>query len=198
MKIKFLYLFITLFCFFKVNAQQFAEKTDIQAFKSKVYLSCIISSGNICNGIDILRSTDSVIFESIGSIAGTCGSINSPTTYSFIDESPVFNQTLYYKFGFGGYGESEVMTIKVLNLNQLQYQLYPQPALDFFVLEFENKENIESELQLFNSSGQEMYVFKTNLQIFEINTSEFEAGVYVFKLKRNSFSDPIIGKILIQ
>ncbi len=145
-----------------------------------------------------MRSKDSINYETIGYISGTCGDINSPTKYSFIDKTPIFNTDLYYKFYFGGFGESAVLKIKVFNLNYLGYQIYPQPANNVLTIEFDNKENFESELSIFNLSGQEIFSEKTSQPFFKIDVSDYAAGLYVLKLKKNQFSEPIVSKIIIQ
>jgi len=39
---------------------------------------------------------------------------------------------------------------------------------------------------------------KTSQPFFKIDVSDYAAGFYVLKLKKNQFSEPIVSKIIIQ
>ncbi len=70
----------------------------------KVYLNWSIVSGSTCNGIQIYRSTDSVMFTQVGNIPGICGSSSSAISYNFIDDNPVKNKVNYYRLELGNNG----------------------------------------------------------------------------------------------
>jgi len=64
------------------------DKFDVTANHQQVFISCTIGSGNVCNGIEIWRSMDSINFNIVGDIPGICGSLAEPVNYYFIDENP--------------------------------------------------------------------------------------------------------------
>ncbi len=105
---------------------------------SDVYLNWTINAGSICSGIEIERSTDSIAFENIGNIAGTCGSISEAVTYNFTDKSPITNKKNYYRLIFGGTQISKVISIEFIDVEKLGYQIRPHPLLDNSVIYFEN------------------------------------------------------------
>ena len=71
-----------------------------------VYLSWEIMGGGQCNGIQILRSTDSLNYVEIGDVQGVCGSPDFAQQYDFTDESPVENSINYYRLELGVQGFS--------------------------------------------------------------------------------------------
>ena len=79
------------------------DRFDVFEASGKVYVSCVISSGSTCNGVDVLCSEDSTNFITVGQIGGVCGSSSEPIAYNFIDENPIRNKRIYYKLELGGY-----------------------------------------------------------------------------------------------
>jgi hypothetical protein len=71
-----------------------------------VVLNWTLREGNTCNGQLIQRSIDSLVYEDIGEITGICGSLLESKPYTYIDENPVYNQTVYYRIFAGGQGYS--------------------------------------------------------------------------------------------
>lgn len=72
--------------------------------RNTIRLNWTIIGGNTCNGTLIQRSSDGNTFETIGEIAGICGSPEVDVPYVFIDENPEANQTNYYRLELGSQG----------------------------------------------------------------------------------------------
>ena len=81
---------------FSQDAPQ-VSKFTVESINGKAYLNWTIDAGGTCNGIRILRSTDSLIFQEVGLLEGVCGSLSFPTNYTYTDESPLVNKVNYYK-----------------------------------------------------------------------------------------------------
>jgi len=60
--------------------------------------------------------------------------------------------------------------------------IYPHPISSRGTFKFENPNNIQSELIIFNSLGQTVYTYRTNNNYFEINNKLHLKGTYFFKL----------------
>ena len=83
-----------------------------------VQLDWTMSAGNTCEGIDIYRSLDGSNFETVGTIPGICGDINSPVPFSWTDHSAPELTTVYYRLRLGLNGFSSVQRIDLTILGQ--------------------------------------------------------------------------------
>ena len=95
----------------------------------KVYLNWTIISGSTCNGIQIYRSTDSISYFKIGSIAGICGSSSTATNCNFTDNNPEKNKFNCYRLELGGNGTSEILSVEIIDIES-GYQIRPSPVID--------------------------------------------------------------------
>ncbi len=192
-------LFITL-CVQIVSAQRhpILDKLEIYESGGKVYITCIISAGNTCNGINVLRSTDSVEFSIIGNVSGVCGSNDFPITYDFVDENPVINKPMYYQLEFGGFAPSEIIRLLIIDYNSNGYQVRPQPASEEARIYFENPANSEFGITLYSSSGKTILQEKTTRNFFDLSLVNIPSGLYGFRISDNPLKPAIIGKILVQ
>lgn len=162
----------------------------------KVYLSWTITSGSTCNGIDILRSTDSISFNSISNIAGTCGSLTVAVTYQFTDNNPIKNKTNYYRLDLGGNGSSEILAVEIIDVSN-GYQLRPHPVKDYGKLFFQKASNTAHLLIVYNpSAGIELQQTTTN-NYFEIFPKQLNPGMYFFTIVAAGGISLVKGKIII-
>ena len=180
------------------NGHPILDKYNVFESGGKVYISCTISSGNTCNGIDVFRSEDSLYFDNIGNIAGICGSSSSPVSYDFVDETPILNKTSYYKLELGGYGYSTVTALKVIDTQGFDFQVRPNPANDYSIIYFENDFNNKFELILFNHSGNIILTKETFTNQFDLNTAVLNKGLYFFSITKLASAESVIGKLVVQ
>jgi hypothetical protein len=174
------------------------DKLDVYESEGKVYITCIISAGNTCNGIVVLRSADSIEFSIIGQVSGVCGSNDFPTTYNFVDENPVLNKPSYYQLEFGGFAPTEIIRLFIIDYNSNGYQIRPQPAGDQARIYFENPSNGEYHITLFSISGNSILHEITYGDFFDLNLIPIPSGLYAFHISGNPNAPAIIGKILVQ
>jgi hypothetical protein len=174
------------------------DKLDIYESGGKVYITCIISAGNTCNGIVVLRSTDSVEFSIIGQVIGVCGSNDFPTTYDFVDENPILNKPSYYQLEFGGFAPTEIIRLFIVDYNSNGYQIRPQPAGDQARIYFENQSNKEHSITLFSITGQTILQTNSSGDFFDLSLVHIPSGLYSFQISGNPAEPAIIGKILVQ
>ena len=95
-----------------------------------VQLDWTMTAGNTCEGIDIYRSLDGSNFETVGTIPGICGDINSPVPFSWTDQSAPELTTVYYRLRLGLNGFSSVQRIDLRYLVSRAQWVYPVPAVD--------------------------------------------------------------------
>lgn len=164
------------------HAQQFLSHFSLASGQGKVVLNWTIDAGNTCLGIDIVRSTDGQTFTSIGRIGGVCGSLNEPVSYSFVDESPVLNQTNAYKLLLGLDLESEVLSVEIVDLGSAGYQIRPHPVYQDGILYFENDLEEAHTLSIFQLNGHLLSEQSSTTNQFILDLSSWPAGLYPFRI----------------
>ncbi len=174
------------------------DDLDVFEVSGKVFISVTISSGNTCNGITVERSTDSLIYNEVGSVAGVCGSSSTPVTYNFTDEKPVKNKKSYYRVELGGNGFTDVISILVIDTKEFGFQVRPNPANEKAIIYFENPQQDQFELVVYDFLGAKILVKTTTNNSFELNTSNYNKGFYVFSISQAHDQQKTIGKLMVQ
>lgn len=189
-------LFITMTCGLFLS-QSILDDFAIDLNQGKVLLAWTIKSGNVCNGIQIYRSSneDSVNFELIEDIQGVCGDLSSAVTYTFTDETPIPNKVNYYKLLLGQ-EFSNVLGIEVLLIPVGSYLLKPHPVRNSSALYFNNSNNHNFELKIFDDFGSIVYLHETNSNKFLLDSTMVASGLYYFTLENKSNKSIINGKAL--
>ena len=159
---------------------------DIKQYNGNVYVDITLSQGNTCNGIIIQRSLDTIYFQNIAQFEDICGNTSSPTSYNFLDENPILNQTSYYRAKFGNNIYSEIIEILIIDSQNNEYQLRPHPANNETTLYFNNQPGVSYELMLFSVDGIKIRTSKSSTNKFFIETSTLNNGFYIFLIKQGS------------
>ena len=173
------------------------DRYDAISANNQVQITCIISSGSTCNGINVLRSSDSLNYSSIGNIGGVCGNSNSPITYQFTDSVPLLNIPNYYKLELGGFGFTQVVSVTIRKIKENQLQILPNPANIIANIHFENSKREKHILYLFDTSGALIFTNQTNDTFFEVNTSNLITGVYSVSIQSLESNNVKFGKLSI-
>lgn len=170
---------------------------DIKQYNGNVYVDITLSQGNTCNGIIIQRSLDTIYFQKIAQFEGICGNTSSPTSYNFLDENPILNQTSYYRVKFGNNIYSEIIEILIIDSQNNEYQLRPHPANNETTLYFNNQPGVSYELMLFSVDGIKIRTSKSSTNKFFIETSTLNNGFYIFLIKQGSTNYFINGQLIV-
>ena len=178
--------------------QSILSDFDIDLNQGKVLLAWTIKSGNICNGIEIYRSTfnDSVGFAIIEEIQGVCGDLSAPVAYTFTDQSPVLNTVNYYKLHLGGQEYSQVLNVEVVQIPSNSYLLRPNPIYGTSDLLFENANNENIELKIYDDFGSIIYKEQTNGNRFILDSNSVSSGLYYFTIENQANKKVINGRAL--
>lgn len=163
-----------------------------------VFLNWSIKAGSTCNGIEIERSTDSLNFTTIGNISGTCGSISEEISYNFTDNSPFLNTVNFYRLVFGGTQVSQTISIELIDIEKLGYQIRPHPLADNASLFFENAKNLQHQLEIRSLNGNLVHRSTTTESYFELQRSLLSAGLYYFIISDKSNNPVTKGNLLVQ
>lgn len=185
-------------CLVQAQADPILGKFSLSESKGQVAISWQIIAGNTCNGIQIYRSIDAVNFTRIGYIGGICGSIYEPVNYFFTDTTPVKNAVNYYYLEFGGVGSSQVIAIEVIDKGHAGYQIRPHPIQHSGTIYFDAQVGEVYTLRLYDPTGKEIFSAKTSDDRFDVFTSAYAPGHYVFTISASGNGAGIKGKLIIQ
>ncbi|MBI3520394.1 MAG: T9SS type A sorting domain-containing protein [Bacteroidetes bacterium] len=177
-------LLIFLFSTFRLFSQHvYLAGFNINTDNKKVFIDWTLAGGSTCNGMKIFRSLDTINFVEIGDIAGICGSSSAPVGYNFVDTTPLFNQTIYYRLRFGYSQLSEIKTILIKNNGEKDVLVKPNPSMNKVIIEFDNSKNDMFKFRMYNSIGALIY-FIDNIKDSSIalDVTPFQNGQYIFTL----------------
>jgi len=177
-----------------VNAQSVLNYFNAQALNNQVVLNWEIQTGNTCDGIEIQHSTDGLLFSKIGEIAGVCGSKTESIAYQFTHQQPQINSLNYYRLVLGGFGNSELETVEVLDYRN-GYILRPNPINDRVQLTIE-KDLGNFNMQILDLKGHIILNSKGQGSEIQLNTYNWSPGVYLFNIQSTE-AKRISGRFII-
>ncbi len=162
--------------------KEILDYIHLSNLKGDAVLDWQISSGFTCYGIQIYRSVNNSAFIQIGEIKGVCGHSSHPIRYLFKDENPVKNQTNNYRLSLGGYGNTETIGLEIINFEEKNYQIRPNPIITNAQLLFSNERGKEATIKVFDAKGNSLSPLKTNLNFIDINSVNYHSGIYFFNI----------------
>ncbi len=166
-------------------------------FNGKVLLTFAITQGNTCNGVVILHSTDSVNFTQVESIEGICGSSQAQIEYDFTHLDPEKNVVNYYRLSLGGIGFSWIVSAEVIDLGVNKVLLRPNPIAEGSELFFDNETNSLINLRIYSSAGILIKSEQTTSELFILNGSEFESGMYFYTINPEGINPEVKGRFIV-
>ncbi len=179
------------FIFFGRISCVFAQEISYSNFTAieqndHVFLKWVIDSGSTCFGIEIQRTIDEINYTKVGEIIGTCGSNSSSQSYSFFDESPVFNTTNSYRLLFGGSQYSISKQIFIRSIPDGEIFLYPNPASEQITMEFNNEKSDQFTIEIQDLNGKSIFSEPTKSDSYDYNCSALKAGTYWVVLRNET------------
>lgn len=163
----------------------------------KVLLTFAITQGNTCNGVNILRSIDSVNFTIIGSINGVCGRAQEELPYEFTDLHPIKNERNYYRLSLGGIGFSWIVSAEVIDVGSNNYMLRPNPISDSSELHFNNDGSNTIEMIVYDQMGTKIKSLTTNEELIILQKSDYKSGTYFFVLINAVHNSKVSGRFVV-
>lgn len=164
----------------------------------RVLLNWVTRPGTTCEGVDILRSVDSVHFELIHHVPGICGGPDDAFSYTFLDVSPVPNRRNFYRLGLGRLGETNSYGIDVVKLDETGYQLRPNPVTDQSRLYFDNADHQNCQLRILGMNGIIAQEQSTKDEYFSVEADRLRSGLYVFEIRSEDGKSLATGRLLVQ
>ena len=155
---------------------------SITETEGSVFLFWTINQGSTCNGIRVFRSSDALNYEKIGEIVGVCGSSSEAISYSFTDKNPIKNSVNYYKLELGFSGESEVLSIEIIDIEDNGFQIRPNPIKNNGRIYFDNDRKEKYHLILYQINGKIAYETSSSNDYFDFDVSGLFPAVYFFTI----------------
>ena len=178
------------FLFFLLSTHIFAQRIlNFKIFQvdQAVFLNFILSKGSSCNGFNVLHSTDSLNFKVIHEDPTICGTSNADEAKNWTHVNPIINQLNYYKIQLNPGEMSPVNRIFVNQTNKPNIVLFPNPIsndIDLLTIKILGTESLEFDGFIYNQFGN--YVLKIENQSTISNSTikihELSNGLYLIKL----------------
>ncbi len=183
---------------YDTNGHPILDSYSVFEISGKVFINVTVSSGNTCRGIKVLRSVDSVSYEVVGEVSGTCGSTVRAVSYSFTDSNPIKNKRIFYRVELGHVGYTYAVGITIIDTEEFGYQVRPNPANVSTKIYFENPHNDEVEMILYSLSGVQVLNQVSYTNEFQVDCSNLAAGMYMFRLRKSFAQEQVIGKLVVR
>lgn len=170
---------------------------QVQPIQEEVVLNWTIKKGQTCFGTTILRSTDSIHFESIGKIEGICGDEATAASYTFIDTDPIKGAKSYYRLELGNDNPSHILTAILRDFGTQKVLIYPMPAnevMNVILLDGERQPNTAIMVDLYGKIHL-VATFQSNSVSFPM--ANLPIGQYTLIITSSVLVEPLAKKFLI-
>lgn len=161
---------------------EFTSLTAI-AGESEIVLNWETASENNADRFEVLRSTDAVNFEKIGSIYAF-GNSNTPREYQFIDENVEPDVEYYYQLRQVDYNEqftlSNVVSTRISgsSLDNSELLVYPNPTSGLLKIS-----QVVDQVVIVNTVGQQVGYYQN---VNTIPLDDLPAGMYILQVKNQN------------
>lgn len=159
------------------------DRLAARAVGNKVQVEVTLSAGFTCNGIVITRSTDSLLFETIGLIGGVCGDSAASVSYSFTDSFPPTNQRLFYQLLLGGRIATDTRQVVVYDFDRRPLWMVPNPAKDWIEVRFDAAPGSRETFLLRDARGKVIQQFEIEDGLARLAVLQLGPGIYVLQSK---------------
>lgn len=172
----------------------YTKGVNWQVINGNVFLEWFLDQGETCFGIDVKRRNDTLVdYEVIHHVEGLCGSQDKVTRYTYTDTTAKPNEFNYYLIDLGGQSQKTTKGIWVYDYDEVL--IFPQPPVDENVeVRFDNHNQLNATLEIYNLSGQKIKSFTTQESFFILEKDLFSKGTYLFQIVNDD--NTIRGRIL--
>jgi hypothetical protein len=141
------------------------------------------------NHFDVLRSADGITWTTISMVAAA-GNSSSVLNYSVVDNNPLKGKNLYKLRFVDNSGKQSFSDIKmILFTARFSVIVYPNPVRDRINITLGSNGNSPVEITLVNATGAVVGKYITQSTSYSIDVTGLSKGMYILKVKADSFSD---------
>lgn len=171
-------LFLIYFFFNGFLKAQNIDHFEIYELNNQAFLTVTISQGSTCDGIIILRSTDSVNYKQVGEIPGVCGSSSEAKSYFFTDEKVEFNKTMYYKIQLGNFLLPNNIQIKIYKAILGSINVFRNPCKENITFVLDNNNLNLTKINVIDLKGNKVLELESNDKVIHVNLEALSPGIY--------------------
>lgn len=159
----------------------FIAAYTLTELEGSIRIDWTMQGGSTCNGQDIERSTDGVIFENVHRIAGICGDPSASVPFSWLDASPPAFSTVYYRIKLGFDGYTSVKSLVFDQLTASTQRFFPSPVIDIATLALNIGQGDVVDLVILDASGR-VILERPGLvgSVQRLELSALPQGTYMF------------------
>ena len=180
-------LFLIYFFFIGFLKAQNIDHFEIYELNNQAFLTVTISQGSTCDGIIILRSTDSVNYKQVGEIPGVCGSSAEAKSYFFTDEKVEFNKTMYYKIQLGNFLLPNIVHIKIYKALFGAVNAFPNPCKENITFVLDNNNLILTKINVIDLKGNKVLELESNDKVIHVNLEALSPGIYHYLIMNDQW-----------
>ncbi len=101
---------------------------ELTPFDGAIRVQWVMHGGNTCDGLEVERSTDGVLFTTVHRIQGICGDPTVAVPFEWLDEAPPEFSVLHYRIKMGFTGFSSVKSVVFTQLTTSEQRFFPSPT----------------------------------------------------------------------
>ena len=178
---KFFFIFLII-PFFSIGQELSYLSYDINAVEQSVQLIWVVSAGNSCQNVELQHSTDGINFVTFFTYAGVCGDPNLTLSYDHTHQTPVVNQTNYYRLKINQ-DLTEIKSVFISRADEIL--VIPHPVKETSEIIFSQNNGIV-EITVYNLSGGIMWRESYANAPFYVNANNFKSGFYILEVKQEA------------
>ena len=153
-------------------------------------------AGNLCLGIDVERTTDTVngSIETVHRIAGECGDERVDVTYRFADFDADEGVVNYYRLILGAV-PTTFRAVEIPNYGDRGMSISPNPAAQKVTVRYKNPDREVFGMRLFTFSGELLQSIEgLRGDSLELYIDKLKAGTYLLKMasKTKNYSSKLV------
>ncbi len=167
---RYLLLFLIVFSGYTITAQSVFTDLHAAQFGDSILIDWTLKGGSTCYDMQLMRSDDSIAFESLYAVGGVCGGTEDQY-YSFVDHSGLISGTTYfYKVeASGGTISGETLQITFIDAGKFKLYLYPNPVDGRLTVTVDNRFNPSFLVELYSVQGNLLMRSIENQNLFSID-----------------------------
>jgi hypothetical protein len=185
-------MFLSLSCLFMIACCSYGQQHPLLAtfaalqIENEVRIDFGIVGGSSCQGVQLERSVDGLVYESIDFIPGVCGGSEFTEYYAVNDRAPISNSVVYYRLELGQQGKTDPIEFRFVPLDN-GISVYPNPSSSRQEIRISNPFSLGYTLVVFCPLGEEIFRSEPNhTDFFVLESGDLPTGIFFLKLYNNS------------
>ena len=159
----------------------FIKTFTLTVLDGRVQVDWTMQGGSTCDGSEVLRSTDGVMFEVVHRIDGICGDPILDVPFGYRDDAPPELSRIYYRISLGIEGLSSIKYVDFAQLTDSEQRFFPSPVGNTATLLLNVPGSARVDLRIMDAGGRAVWQGNGLVgQRHELDLGFLRAGVYLY------------------